>query len=125
MVNGQSRIYDIGDLTKNYLPDIFRVVKRFYPESKIKNNLANVEFVDYVEVLCNYYHGIMEGMAEKTQDNFDKMGFGDLMEANNHATKILAIRQILETLIYKFPNKETLDRALQTKNLNSIVYKEA
>lgn len=125
MVNGQSRIYDIGDLTKNYLPDIFRVVKRFYPESKVKNNLANVEFVDYVEVLCNYYHGIMEGMAEKTQDAFDKMGFGDLMEANNHATKILAIRQILDTLIYKFPNKETLDRALQTRNINSIVYKEA
>jgi hypothetical protein len=67
----------------------------------------------------------MEGAAEKTQDVFDKMGFGELAEANNNATKILAVRQILDTLIQKFPNKETLDRALQSRNTNSMVYKEA
>ena len=125
MINGQCRTYDIGDLTKNYLPDIFKVVKRFNPESKVKNNLASAEFVDFVEVLCDYYNRVMEGAAEKTQDVFDKMGFGELTEANNNATKILAVRQILDTLIQKFPNKETLDRALQSRNTNSMVYKEA
>jgi hypothetical protein len=119
IMGGHSRIYDIGYLTKNYLPEIFSVTKKHNSELEIPNNLKDADFIDYVDLLCKRYEEIMSDKSDEYKNRFDKFGFEELLDAENNSEKILALKTILESMFVYYPNAETLKNALHSNNSNT------
>lgn len=99
-----TRTHDISNLVKNYLPEIFQVVKENNPDIKVQNNLKSAEMVDRVTILLSEYNAIMENKPETTRDTYANMGFEELEAADSKASQILAIRNILDQLFTKYEN---------------------
>lgn len=103
---GHSRIYDIGHLTKTYLPEIFQVVKQYNPDLTVVNNLKNASFVNHVELLINSYNAIMENRDDQYKDGYESIGFKDLVQADTKSKQILALESILDQLSSYFKNTD-------------------
>lgn len=116
--NAQLRSYDISNLTKNYLPEIFQTVKKYNPEIDVKNNLSQAEFVDYVDLLYNQYLEAVEGKSENLKDSYNKMGFEQLSEVHTKAAQLLLIQDILNQLSETFPSMNALKNAQASRNEN-------
>ena len=116
---GHSRIYDIGHLTKDYLPEIFKVVKQYNPELSVKNNLQSANFVNYIDVLLSAYNNIMEKQGSWNKDKVEQLGFSALSEAETRSQQILALEQILEQLFNRFSSIQQLNiqKATHSNNL--------
>lgn len=119
---GHSRIYDIGHLTKNYLPEIFTVVKQYNPDLKIQNNLKSAEFVNYTDVLIKIYNDLMQSENSWNKDRIEKLGFDALSEAETTSQQILALESILQQLFEHFPSVQQLNLQKSIKS-NAIEVK--
>lgn len=108
-LGSHTRTYDIGNLVKNYLPEIFQVIKENNPDVQVQNNLKSAEMVDRVTILLSEYNTIMENRPETVRDNYAAMGFDELEAADSKAAQILAIRNILDQLFTRFENVPILE----------------
>lgn len=106
---GHSRIYDINYLTKNYLPEIFKVVKEYNSDLKdVQNNLANASFVNHVDVLLEQYNHIIQNCSEWHKDEYENMGFDELRIADSKSKQIVALESILEQLFVYFKTTDDI-----------------
>lgn len=119
-MGSHTRTYDIGNLIKNYLPEIFQVVKENNPNLNIQNNLKTAEIVDKVTILLEEYKAIMEDRSEQTRDYYATMGFMELEVADNKASQILAIRNILDQLFDDYKNVSVLEIEHNARRENNI-----
>lgn len=120
MMGSHTRTYDIGNLVKNYLPEILQTVQENNTELEVKNNLKYAEMVDKVSILLNEYNTIMENRSENTRDNYATMGFAELEVADSKAAQILAIRNILNQLFDDYKNVSTAEIERNAREKNNI-----
>ena len=119
------RSYDIGNLVKNYLPEIIQTVKENNQELTIQNNLKAAEIVDKVTILLDEYNSIMENKSENTKDIYATMGFEELQSADSKAAQILAIRNILDQLFDHYgriPASEIERNAREKNNITDKLF---
>jgi hypothetical protein len=119
-MGSHTRTYDIGNLVKNYLPEILQTVQENNSELEVKNNLKYAEMVDKVSILLNEYNTIMENRSENTRDNYATMGFAELEVADSKAAQILAIRNILNQLFDDYKNVSTAEIERNAREKNNI-----
>lgn len=108
-MGSHTRTHDISNLVKNYLPEIFQVVKENNPDIKVQNNLRSAEMVDKVTILLNEYTTIMEDKSENFREHYATIGFEELEAADSKASQILAIRNILDQLFKDYENVDTAE----------------
>ena len=109
--NGNSRNYAIGDITKNYLPEIIDTVSK---ESDIEfpNNFRNLkkeQFIDPLDAVLYEFALLTQAkgegqMMEYSPDKFQALA--DLVGSDEDYKKTVVLKELLNSLYLKLPTKK-------------------
>lgn len=101
---GMHRQYHIEHIVREYLPEIFKVTKKYNPEVEINNKLKNGQFVDIFEDLVKQLKNICErrdSMSITLNEIIDK---DKLEESATDEQKVAILLSIMESFQQEFPD---------------------
>ena len=100
---GMSRQYNIEHIGKNYMKDIYKVVKRKNPKLTINNNFSKAQYIDYFSNLVESFDSIVN--TSYSSSNILKEIVGDRfdLQGNSDEEKRAALLSIMESFQEQFP----------------------
>ena len=94
---GKARIYDMEHIVKNYMPQIYKVMREKGNGFEVRNNYRGISYIDPVESALAMYDDLTKDISETSRNTLDTE-LKPLREASTKEDKLIAIQNVLQYL---------------------------
>lgn len=101
---GMERQYAIEHLSKDYMKDIYKVVKKKNPTLNIKNNFSKVQYVDLFYNLVESFNRIVDSSYSSSNIIKEIVGERFDLSGNSDEEKRAALLSIMESFREQYPD---------------------
>ena len=91
---GKARIYDMEHIVKNYMPQIYKVMREKGNGFEVRNNYRGISYIDPVESALAMYDDLTKNISETSRNTLETE-LKPLREATTKEDKLIAIQNVL------------------------------